>query len=93
MKIKAKDDTLEALWKALPDYVSGDASTLVVRDGSGSMTVNVGNTDMTALVSGFNPTVYQMVFSDELDPYRCLLQQLNAKRYDAVEQALGEKRG
>lgn len=46
-----------------------------------------------ALVSGFNPTVYQMVLSDELDPYRCLLQQLNAKRYDAVEQALGEKRG
>jgi len=244
--LKAKDDTLEALWKALPDHVSGDASTLVVRDGSGSMTVNVGNTDMTALdvatalaiyfsehcrgefknqfitfsacpqlvdlscteslrdkleicsaydecsntdiqavfqlilntalandmpqedmprniliisdmefdsavtysgslrrsekggllslfeqicneyesngyqmprlvfwnvysrtntiplqqneagvalVSGFNPTVYQMVLSDELDPYRCLLQQLNAKRYDAVEQALGEKRG
>lgn len=46
-----------------------------------------------ALVSGFNPTVYQMVLSDELDPYRCLLQQLNEKRYDAVEQALGEKRG
>lgn len=244
--LKAKDDTLEALWKALPDHVSGDASTLVVRDGSGSMIVNVGNTDMTALdvatalaiyfsehcrgefknqfitfsacpqfvdlscteslrdkleicsaydecsntdiqavfqlilntalandmpqedmprniliisdmefdsavtypgslrrsekggllslfeqirneyesngyqmprlvfwnvysrtntiplqqneagvalVSGFNPTVYQMVLSDELDPYRCLLQQLNAKRYDAVEQALGEKRG
>ena len=244
--LKAKDDTLEALWKALPDHVSGDASTLVVRDGSGSMNVNVGNTDMTALdvatalaiyfsehcrgefknqfitfsacpqlvdlscteslrdkleicsaydecsntdiqavfkliletallfdmpqedmprniliisdiefdsavtypgslrrsekgglcslfeqireeyetygyqmprlvfwnvysrtntiplqqneagvalVSGFNPTVYQMVLSDELDPYRCLLQQLNAKRYDAVEQALGEKRG
>lgn len=244
--LKAKDNTLEALWKALPDHVSGDASTLVVRDGSGSMIVNVGNTDMTALdvatalaiyfsehcrgefknqfitfsacpqlvdlscteslrdkleicsaydecsntdiqavfqlilntalandmpqedmprniliisdmefdsavtypgslrrsekggllslfeqicneyesngyqmprlvfwnvysrtntiplqqneagvalVSGFNPTVYQMVLSDELDPYRCLLQQLNAKRYDAVEHALGEKRG
>ena len=44
-------------------------------------------------VSGFNPGVYQMVLSDELDPYRCLLQQLNAERYDAVEQTLGEKRG
>lgn len=30
------DDTLEALWKALPDMTVGN--TLVVRDGSGSMT-------------------------------------------------------
>lgn len=241
LNLKAQDDTLEALWKELPDYVSGDASTLVVRDGSESMTINIGNTNMTALdvatalaiyfsehcrgefkdqfitfsacpqfvdlscteslrdkleicsaydecsntdiqavfqlilntalandmprniliisdmefdsavtypgylrkgkrgglltlleqihneyefngyqmrrlvfwnvysrtnmiplqqneagvalVSGFNPGVYQMVLSDELDPYRCLLQQLNAERYDAVEQTLGEKRG
>ena len=35
---RAKDDTLEALWKALPDLVNGDSSTLVVRDGSRSMT-------------------------------------------------------
>lgn len=33
-----KDDTLEELWKALPDLVNENASTLVVRDGSGSMT-------------------------------------------------------
>lgn len=49
LNLKAQDDTLEALWKEFPDYVSGDASTLVVRDGSGSMTINIGNTDMTAL--------------------------------------------
>lgn len=242
--LKEQDDTLEALWKSLPDYVSGDASTLVVRDGSGSMSVRVGNTDTRALdvataltiyfsercrgefkdrfitfsaspqlidlshaeslvdklgicyeyddcsntniqavfqiiletaltnnmqqedmprnilivsdmefdgavdyprevygygnsafctlfeqisneyeshgyhmprlifwnvcsrtntipiqqneagvvlVSGFNPAVYQMVLSNETDPYRCLLQQLNAERYDAVERALCEK--
>ena len=41
-----------------------------------------------ALVSGFSPVVYQMVLSNELDPYRCLLEQLNAKRYDAVGRAL-----
>lgn len=41
-----------------------------------------------ALVSGFSPAVYQMVLSNELDPYRCLLEQLNAKRYDAVGRAL-----
>ena len=40
------------------------------------------------LVSGFNPAVYNMVLSDELDPYKCLLEQINAERYDAVEKAL-----
>ena len=46
-----------------------------------------------ALISGFSPAVYQMVLSNELDPYRCLLEQLNAKRYDMVEQALKERSG
>jgi hypothetical protein len=41
-----------------------------------------------ALVSGFNPTVYNMVLSDELDPYQCLLKQINSERYDAIEKAL-----
>lgn len=41
-----------------------------------------------ALVSGFNPAVYNMVLSDELDPYKCLLEQINSGRYDAVEKAL-----
>lgn len=41
-----------------------------------------------ALVSGFNPAVYNMVLSDELDPYKCLLEQINSDRYDAIEKAL-----
>lgn len=48
-KLAEKDETLEGLWEALPDYVKGDAFTLVVRDGSGSMQVSVGNTKVTAL--------------------------------------------
>jgi len=44
-----KDITLEELWKSLPDYVQGDSSTIVVRDGSGSMTCNVGKTSTSAL--------------------------------------------
>ena len=48
-KLAEKDETLEGLWKALPDYVNGDAFTLVVRDGSGSMQASVGNTKVTAL--------------------------------------------
>ena len=41
-----------------------------------------------ALVSGFNPAVYNMVLSNETDPYQCLLKQINDKRYEAVEKAL-----
>lgn len=46
-RIKAKDTTLEELWKALPQKEI--ANTLVVADGSGSMTSTVGNTNITAL--------------------------------------------
>lgn len=37
-RIFKKDEALEALWKSLPNYVEGNTNTLVVRDGSGSMT-------------------------------------------------------
>lgn len=48
--VKNKDAAIEALWKALPDLVDGDSSTLVVRDGSGSMTCRVdSNSGVTAL--------------------------------------------
>lgn len=43
------DESLEGLWNALPDYVVGDSSTIVVRDGSGSMTTTIGNTSVSAL--------------------------------------------
>ncbi|MDE7322356.1 MAG: DUF2828 family protein [Lachnospiraceae bacterium] len=43
------DDTLEELWKALPDYVQGTGNTLCIADGSGSMTATVGNTQVTCL--------------------------------------------
>lgn len=48
-KVKPKDTTLEELWKALPDTVQGCGNTIVVADGSGSMTVRVGNTNVSAL--------------------------------------------
>lgn len=44
------DAALEAMWKALPDTVKGCGNTMVVADGSGSMTTAVGgNTGVTAL--------------------------------------------
>lgn len=48
--LSPKDSTIEALWKALPDTVHGCGNTIVVADGSYSMTDNIGgNTTVTAL--------------------------------------------
>lgn len=47
MEVKSKDSTLEELWKALPQKEI--ENTLVVADGSGSMTSTIGNTNITAL--------------------------------------------
>lgn len=44
----ALDPALEAMWKSLPDMVKGNGSTLVVADGSGSMSCPVGGTRVTA---------------------------------------------
>ena len=45
--VKTLDTTLEELWKALPK--KDIANTLVVADGSGSMTSTIGGTNTTAL--------------------------------------------
>lgn len=48
--LKTKDATIEALWNALPDTVKGCGNTIVVADGSGSMTSTVdNNSHVTAL--------------------------------------------
>lgn len=46
------------------------------------------NKNGVCLVSGFNPTIMDMVLSGELDPYKCLVNKLNSSRYDAVEKAV-----
>ena len=43
-----------------------------------------------ALVSGFSVQVLQTLLSGKLDPYECLLELLNDKRYDAVSEVLEE---
>ncbi len=37
-----------------------------------------------ALVSGFSANVCKMVLSNQLDPYACLLEQLNTERYEQI---------
>lgn len=40
-----------------------------------------------AFVSGFSPSVCEMVLSSELDPRKCLLEVLNGERYEPVARA------
>lgn len=41
-----------------------------------------------ALISGFSPNILDMIMSEELDPYKCLVDKLNSPRYDKVEKTL-----
>ena len=47
--ISGYDESLEQLWKALPDYVNGEGFSMFVRDGSGSMCCRIGNSNVTYL--------------------------------------------
>lgn len=53
-----KDETLEQLWKALPDFVCGAGGVIVVADGSGSMTCPVGKGALTALEVANSLAIY-----------------------------------
>ena len=57
--LSAFDAGVEALWKALPDVVDGEDSTIVVADGSGSMTSCVGGgSNVTALEVANSLAIY-----------------------------------
>lgn len=57
---REEDDTLETLWKNLPDFCKGHERTLVVRDGSGSMMWPTGgrNNRLTCLDVADAMTIY-----------------------------------
>jgi hypothetical protein len=56
---------------------------------SRTSTIPVKENDLgVALVSGFSPNTIKMIMSNKLDPYECLLEQLNTERYQAVEDAI-----
>jgi transcription termination factor NusB len=56
--IKETDLTLESLWTALPNNVDDDGLTIVVADGSGSMTNTIGKTKVTALAVANSLAIY-----------------------------------
>ena len=43
-----------------------------------------------ALVSGYSTNIVKMVLSGKLDPYEIIIEQLNNKRYDKVEEAISD---
>lgn len=52
-------------------------------------TVPVKENDLgVALVSGFSPAIMNMVLSSKLDPFDCLVEQLNSERYTPVEERI-----
>ena len=57
---------------------------------TGTLPVNQHETFPVALVSGFSPAICKMVLSNKLDPFECLIEQLNSERYAAVEEAIKE---
>ena len=46
-----------------------------------------------ALVSGFSPTIADMVMSSRLDPAECLMDKLMSDRYKPVREAMGDLNG
>ncbi|MBQ7308453.1 MAG: DUF2828 family protein, partial [Clostridia bacterium] len=55
--IELKED-YEQMWKSLPDYVEGNSNTLCVYDSSGSMTITLANTKLTAMDVAMAMTIY-----------------------------------
>lgn len=59
VQLNPLDSTLEGMWKALPDLVKGDSSTIVVSDGSGSMLTGVScDSSTTALEVAISLAIY-----------------------------------
>lgn len=59
---------------------------------SRSKTIPVlSNENGIVLVSGFSPQVLEMVLSNELDPYKCLLDQITKDRYKPVYDIISNK--
>ena len=79
---KEIEDEYEAAGYKLPRLIFWNIN-------SGNLGVPVRENELgVALVSGFSPTIVKMVLSEQSDPYLCLIEQLNSKRYEMVQQVL-----
>ena len=60
-----------------------------INSRTGTIPVKENNLGV-ALVSGFSPAIVKMVLSNNVDPFECLLEQINSERYQKVEDAIKE---
>ena len=58
LDLRSYDETLELLWKGLPNYMPENDSAIVVADSSGSMFTRVGNSSVTAYDVAFSLAMY-----------------------------------
>lgn len=56
--------------------------------GGNNIPMQKNSDGKVGLISGFSPSICDMVFSQETSPYRILLEKLNSERYDKVSEAI-----
>lgn len=87
----ARDNTLfrkiEQKWNAA-GYKMSRVVYWNICSRTGTLPVNKHEKFPVALVSGFSPAICKMVLTGELDPYQCLVKQLDTERYQPVEDAV-----
>lgn len=62
----------------------------VASDSRGNVVPIQQNAMGVVLMSGYSQNLIKMVMSNQTDPYKCLIEQLNSERYQAVEDAVKE---
>lgn len=84
------DETVELLWKALPDYVDGASSTLCIADGSGSMyshclrSSNVAPIDIAAALTVYFSERSKGRFADKFITFSETPQIVSISRYKTL---------
>ena len=76
-------DTYKAVGYKMPKIVFWNVAAKV----NGTIPMQENELGVT-LLSGYTVQLMKMVMSDELDPYKALLETINAERYDDVEEAI-----
>lgn len=62
----------------------------VASDNRGNVVPIQQNAMGVVLMSGYSQNLIKMVMSNQTDPYKCLIEQLNSNRYKVVEEAVKE---
>lgn len=91
--LENKDQTLEALWKSLPNYIDGNANTLVVRDGSGSMTwgnTNIKPIDVATALAIYFSEKCEGQFKDNFITFSSKPKLISLKNYETLRDKLSE---